>query len=122
MNRGLALALLLLTFSITIIALDVFFVGKGIKESEELLSALSADEICTEEALNGVCNIYKSRRTLLAVSVSEGYLNEYEEALAALSASVRSGETGTYVASRAEALAALAQIKRSALFSIGQIF
>ena len=122
MNRGLALALLLLTLSIGIIALDVFFVNRELRENEELLSALATDEICTEDEILKVCDTYKSARTLLAVSVSEGYLNEYEEALAALSASVRSGETGAYVASRAEALAALAQIKRSALFSIGQIF
>ena len=122
MNRGLALALFLLTLSASVICLDVFFVGKGLRESEQLLSALDADEICAEEEIRDVYNVYNSRRTLLAVSVSEGYLNEYEEALAALAASVRSGESGAYVSARAEALAALAQIKRSALFSFGQIF
>ena len=122
MNRGLALALILLGIAVSIVLVDTHYVKKEISESYVLLSALPAATVCEDEDAERLFEAYKRSRTLLAISVAEGYLNEYEEALAALSASVASKEVGNYAAAREEALAALRQIKRSALFSFGQIF
>ena len=122
MNRGLTLALIILGVVIALVCTDTLFVRKTLKESEDTLLGLNPETVCSEDALDTLCNVYKRTRTILAISVSEGYLNEYEEALAALAASVRTKENDAYVSARAEALAALAQIKRSALVSFGQIF
>lgn len=122
MNRGLTLALFLLIFAVALIGFDTFFVDKALKKNENLLVALNTDEICTEEEIEAVRHAYAKAQLLFSVSISKAYLNEYEEALAALSASVVTREADAYVTARAEALAALAQIKRSALCSVGQIF
>ena len=122
MNRGLTLALFLLIFAVALIGFDPFFVDKALKKNENHLGALNTDEICTEEEIEAVRHAYAKAQLLFSVSISNAYLNEYEEALAALSASVVTREADAYVTARAEALAALAQIKRSALCSVGQIF
>ncbi len=122
MNRGLTLALFLLIFAVALIGFDTFFVDKALKKNENLLVALNTDEICTEEEIEAVRHAYAKAQLLFSVSISNAYLNEYEEALAALSASVVTREADAYVTARAEALAALTQIKRSALCSVGQIF
>ena len=122
MNRGLTLALFLLIFAVALVGFDTFFVDKALEKSERLLQALDTKEVCTEEEMVAVRQAYGKAQLLLSVSISKAYLNESEEALAALSASVVTREADAYVTARAEALAALAQIKRSALCSVGQIF
>ena len=122
MNRGLFLSLIILGVVIALVCADTLLVSQALKESEDTLLGLDPESICTEEEAGEVSAVYKRARALLAVSVAEGYLNEYEEALAALTASARTKERSAYVAARTEALAALAQIKRSALISFGQIF
>ena len=121
MNRGLALALLLLAFVVVLVGADAILMKDAIDENEARLSALDETEVASQDELTRVLNAFERTRFLISVSVPLGHLNEYDEALAALSASVRTGESGAYVAARAEALAALAQIKRSALFSLEQI-
>ena len=122
MNRGLALALLLLAFTITLVGASTILVKDRVAENETLLSALDPKEPATETDFSAVRRAYEDARFVFSISVPLGYLNEYEEALAALEASVFSREAGNYAAARAEAIAALKQIERSALFSLGQIF
>ena len=121
MNPGLALALLLLPFVVVLVGADAILMKDAIDENEARLSALDETEVASQEELTHILNAFERTRFLISVSVPLGHLNEYDEALAALSASVRTGESDAYVAARAEALAALAQIKRSALFSLEQI-
>lgn len=121
MNRGLALALLLLAFAVTLVGASTILVKDRLEENEAVLSSLDPKEPATDAEFSAVRRAYEDAWLLLSVSVPMGYLNEYEEALAALEASVLTGEEGSYAAARAEALAALTQIKRSALFSLGQI-
>lgn len=122
MNRGLTLSLIILGIVIAFVCSDTLLVRKALKESEDSLLGLDPETVCTHEEVEKVCGIYNRARLLFSVSIAEGYLNEYEEALAALTASVRTKEKDAYVPARAEAIAALAQIKRSALVSFGQIF
>ena len=122
MNRGLALALILLSFVVTLVGANTIFIRESIEESEMLLTALDPKEPSEIEALLPVRRAYEDARLLFSVSVPLSLLNKYEEALSALEASALSGEGGNYAAARAEALTALTQIKRSALFSLGQIF
>lgn len=121
MNRGLALALLLLAFAVTLVGASTILVKDRLEENEAVLSALDPKEPATKTEFSAVRRAYEDAWLILSVSVPMGYLNEYEEALASLEASVLTGEEGSYAAARAEALAALGQIKRSALFSLGQI-
>lgn len=122
MNRGLALALLLLAFVVVLVGADTVFVQESIKENEALLTALDPKEPSTLAEVTPIRRAYEESRILFSVSVPLSLLNEYEEALSALEAAAISGEGGNYAAARAEAITVLAQIKRSASFSIGQIF
>ena len=122
MNRGLALALLLLAFVVVLVGADTVFVQESIEENESLLGALDPKEPSTLTEVTRIRHAYEEARVLFSVSVPLSLLNEYEEALSALEAAAISGEGGNYAAARAEAITALAQIKRSASFSIGQIF
>ena len=121
MNRGLTLALLLLAFIVVLVGADAMLMKDAIDENEAILTSLDEKEVATREELSRVLDTFADDRFLFSISVPEGYINEYDEALAALSASVVANEAGAYAAARAEALAALLQIKRSALFSFGQI-
>ena len=121
MNRGLVLALLLLAFVIVLVGADAILMKDAINENEARLSALDETEVATQSEVLRVLDTFDRTRFLISVSVPLERLNEYDEALAALKASVLSGESGAYAAARAEAMAALTQIKRSALFSLEQI-
>lgn len=121
MNRGLVLALLLLAFVIVLVGADAILMKDAINENEARLSALDETEVATQSEVSRVLDTFDRTRFLISVSVPLERLNEYDEALAALKASVLSGESGAYAAARAEAMAALTQIKRSALFSLEQI-
>ena len=121
MNRGLVLALLLLAFVIVLVGADAILMKDAINENEARLSALDETEVATQSEVSRVLDTFDRTRFLISVSVPLERLNEYDEALAALTASVLSGESGAYAAARAEAMAALTQIKRSALFSLEQI-
>lgn len=122
MNRGLVLALLLLAFVVVLVGADTVFIQESIKENESLLTALDPKEPSSLAEVAPIRRAYEEARVLFSVSVPLSLLNEYEEALSALEAAAISGEGGNYAAARAEAITALAQIKRSASFSIGQIF
>ena len=121
MNRGLVLAVLLLAFVAVLVGADAILMKDAIEENEARLSALDEVEVAAREEVARVLDTFERTRFLFSVSVPTGYINEYDEALAALSASVSSKEAGSYAAARAEAVAALSQIKRSALFSFEQI-
>ena len=121
MNRGLVLALLLLAFVIVLVGADAILMKDAINENEARLSALDETEVATQSEVSRVLDTFDRTRFLISVSVPLERLNEYDEALAVLTASVLSGESGAYAAARAEAMAALTQIKRSALFSLEQI-
>ena len=121
MNRGLALALLLLAFAITVVGASTILVKDQLEENETVLAALDPKEPSTSEEVAAVRAAFEGARFLFSVSVPLGYLNEYDEALSALEASVLTEEAGAYAAARAEAIAALGQIKRTALFSLEQI-
>ena len=88
MNRGLALALLLLAFTITLVGASTILVKDRVAENEALLSALDPKEPATETDFSAVRLAYEDARFVFSISVPLGYLNEYEEALAALEASV----------------------------------
>ena len=122
MNRCLIIALLLFAFVVTLIGADTILVSEAIGESEEALYALDEQEPPAFSAVSDIHASYIQNRLLLSVSIPIGYLNEYEEALASLCAATRAGESGAYATARAQAITALSQIKRSALFSIEQIF
>ena len=122
MNRSLTLALILLIITLSFAGVDTVLVHHRLAQNDAAIESLDPKDICSEAQVDEICRIYGNTRLLLAVSVTEGYLNEYEEALAALTAAVRTGKADAYVAARAEAIAALAQIKRSASVSFGQIF
>ena len=122
MNRGLALALLLLAFVVVLVGADTVFIQESIEENESLLTALDPKEPSSHAEVAPNRRAYEEARVRFSVSVPLSHLNEYEEALSALESAAISGEGGNYAAARAEAITALAQIKRSASFSIGQIF
>lgn len=122
MNRGLGLSILLLLLAVLLVGGDSLWVRKSIEKNEDALVDTGGDRVCTQAEIERVNAVFRKTRICLAVSVPEGYLNEYEEAIAALTASVKSEQEEAYVAAHAEARAALEQIKRSALFSVGQIF
>ncbi len=122
MNRGLAIALLLLAFIITLVGAGTILIKDRLKDNEVVLIALDPKEPSSDAEIAAVCRAFEDSRFLFSLSVPLDYLNEYEEALASLKASVLTKEEGAYAAARAEAIAALGQIKRSALFSKEQIF
>ena len=121
MNRGLTLAVLLLAFVAVLVGADAILMKDALNENEAILSSLDEKEVATQTEVAHVLHTFERTRFFFSVSVPQGYINEYEEAIAALSASVVAKEAGAYAAARAEALAALSQIKRSALFSLEQI-
>ena len=122
MNRGLILALLLLAFVITFIGADTILISEAITESATALEALDPLTPPTPSSVSEIRYAYDEHRLLLSLSIPHGYLNEYEEALASLCAATMAGEAEAYATARAQAITALSQIKRSALFSVEQIF
>lgn len=122
MNRGLTIALLLFAFVITLIGADTILLSQAIGESEDALTALDATDPPAFSVIGDIQAAYAENRVLLSVSVPLGYLNEYEEALASLSAATLTGDEDSYACARAQAITALLQMKRSVLFSIEQIF
>lgn len=122
MNRGLILGLLLLAFVVTLVSADALLLSEVIEESETALAVLDPVTPPTFEKVVALCTAYERHRFFFSISVPLGLLNEYEEALASLSAGVQAGEAGAYATARTQAMTALSQIKRSALFSPEQIF
>jgi len=111
----------LLAFIITLVGAGTILVKERLEDNEAILTALDPTELSSEAEIAAVRSVFEGSRFLFSLSVPLGYLNEYEEALASLGASVLTKEASAYAAARAEAIAALLQIKRSALFSLEQI-
>ena len=112
---------MLLAFAAVLAGSDAILMKDAIEENEARLTALNETEVATCEEVARVLDTFERTRFLFSVSVPTGYINEYDEALAALFASAHAKEVGAYAAARAEAMTALLQIKRSALFSLEQI-
>ena len=122
MNRGLALALILLAFIVTLIGADTVLLSDAISENESSLSACKEELPASPDKVAALKHALEENRFLFSVSLPLSYISEYEEALAALEAAAALQDKNAFAAAHAEASQALAQMKRSALFSFGQIF
>ena len=122
MNRGLALALLILAFALTLVGADVILLSDAVAENEAPLAACAESTPASPEEVAALRRAFEDNRFLFSVSVPLAYISEYEEALAEMEASVLTRDESSFASARAAASQALLQIKRSALFSLGQIF
>lgn len=122
MNRGLALALLILAFALTVVGADAMLLSDAISENEAPLAVCTETPLATPEEVAAVRHALEENRLLFSVSVPLAYISEYEEALAEMEAAAITKDGNTFATARAAASQALSQIKRSALFSLGQIF
>ena len=122
MNRGLALALIILAFAVTLIGADTILLSEAITESEEALTSCLTDGSPAPEGIGALRRVFEDSRLLFSVSLPVECISEYERSLTALESAAASGNEEAIAAAHADAALALAQIKRSALFSLGQIF
>jgi hypothetical protein len=122
MNRGLALALLILAFALTLVGADVILLSDAVAENEAPLAVCAESTPASSEEVAAVRRAFEKNRFLFSVSVPLAYISEYEEALAQMEASILTRDESSFACARAAASQALSQIKRSALFSLGQIF
>ena len=121
MNRGLSLALLLLAFVLTLVGADTVLLSDAVSKNEEALLACEGAGTPTVGELASLRAALEDSRFIFSVSVPLTHLYEYEEALAALEGAAAVNDATACAGARAEAAVALAQIKRSARFSLEQI-
>lgn len=122
MNRGLALALLILAFTVTLIGADTILVSEAI---DEIAAPLSECEACESEISQKVAAVryaFEENRFLLSLSLPSDRIDEYEAALCELEAASATEDGDGFASAHKETSFALMQMKRSALFSLEQIF
>ena len=93
MNRGLALALLLLAFVVTVVGAGTVLTKESLEKNEAVLSSLDPKEPSSAKEVVAVRSTFEESRFLFAVTVPFGILNEYEEALSALDAAAPMAKT-----------------------------
>ena len=121
MNRGLALALLILAFTVTLIGADTILVSEAI---DDIATPLSECEACESAAqkVAAVRYAFEKNRFLLTLSLPAERIDDYEAALCELEAATLTQDSDGFAAAHKETALALTQMKRSALFSLEQIF
>ncbi len=122
MNRGLAIALILLALVITLVCANAAMVADAVAENTAVIEEMNEAEPPTLSELSRARAVFEGSRFLLSVSVPLGFLEEYERSLRYMESAIMTKNRSYYVKSRLDALAALEQIKRSAIFSSDQLF
>ena len=122
MNRGLALALLILAFAVALIGADTVMISEAVDELSASLALCEGDKIAPPEKVALVRHAFEENRFLFSVSVPLAQIEKCEDALCAMEVALFTKDESAFASARAEAVLAIEQIKRSALFSFEQIF
>lgn len=122
MNRGLAVALILLALVATLLCAEYAMIADAVAENAAVIEAMNEEEPPSLSELSHARAVFEENRFLFSVSVPLSYIDEYERNLRYMESAILTQNADYYVRARLGALAALAQIRKTALFSPEQLF
>ena len=122
MNKGLAIALILLTLVVTLLCANTALVVDAVAENTAVIKALNETHPPSVSELSHARAVFEESRFLLSISVPLGYLDEYERNLRYMESAILTQNEGHYAQARMGALTALEQIKKATVFSPEQLF